>query len=67
MKCLEWFYHVPQRKKGPNEPPPVPLMSQIPGLSDLPVEEQKEPHAVLIRDTDSNYIRLAKMGGRKSE
>lgn len=61
----EWFYHVPHRQKV-QEAPQVPLMSQIPGLSDLPKEEETEPHGVLIRDTDSKYIKLAKMGGRKN-
>merc|ERR550532_10532 len=42
-------------------------MSQVPGLSDLPAEYKPEkPPGVLIRETDSKYTKLAKMGGRKN-
>ena len=51
--------------------PDMPPMSQIPGLSDLSKEEdatqQNANRGVLLRDSDSKYIKLAKMGGRKSE
>ncbi|XP_075244216.1 uncharacterized protein C7orf57-like isoform X3 [Convolutriloba macropyga] len=68
----DWFYHAPQRRRergtSPDSRPEMPPMSQIPGLSDLPAETEPsgKPSGVLIRDTDSKYIKLAKMGGRKN-
>ncbi|XP_069469427.1 uncharacterized protein C7orf57 homolog isoform X2 [Ambystoma mexicanum] len=65
----EWFYHAPlaQTEQGANTQVPNPPASQIPGLSDL-----AEPHGELaiesrrkwIRDTDSDYVKLSKQGGR---
>ena len=49
------------------EPVPVPITSQIPGLSDLPPEFDDKPREMYFKDTDSKYIRLAKQGGRKGE
>ncbi|XP_007887887.1 uncharacterized protein C7orf57 isoform X1 [Callorhinchus milii] len=65
----DWFYHAP--RKPVNKPERVevqlPPTSQIPGLSDL-----AEPHKEItfdnrrkwIRDTDSDFIKLSKQGGR---
>ncbi|XP_078544310.1 uncharacterized protein C7orf57 homolog isoform X2 [Lissotriton helveticus] len=65
----EWFYHAPlkQTEQGANAEMSVPPASQIPGLSDL-----AEPHNELdtqsrrkwIKDTDSDYVKLSKQGGR---
>ncbi|XP_064598450.1 uncharacterized protein C7orf57 homolog [Liolophura sinensis] len=59
-----WFYHAPARTASQSdEPAPAPAPSQIPGLSDLPYEEE-QPRLTNLRDTDTKYIRLAKQGGR---
>uniref|UniRef100_A0A8C6ZLU4 Chromosome 7 open reading frame 57 n=1 Tax=Nothoprocta perdicaria TaxID=30464 RepID=A0A8C6ZLU4_NOTPE len=66
---VDWYYHVPlkQPEKPVNSEIPLPPTSQIPGLSDL-----AEPHdekmfggrRKWIKDTDSEYVKLAKQGGR---
>lgn len=45
----------------------VPPASQIPGLcGDHPgAFPPDEPKRVVLRDTDSDYVRLAKLGGRQ--
>ena len=64
LLCSGWFYHAPPKPEKRDRvvaPPP----SQIPGLSNvsqLPPEHQSA-HLV-IRESDSKYIRLAKQGGR---
>lgn len=59
-----WFYHAPAPAASrSDEPAPAPAPSQIPGLSDLPYEEE-QPRLTNLRDTDTKYIRLAKQGGR---
>ncbi|KAF5916809.1 hypothetical protein HPG69_012168 [Diceros bicornis minor] len=62
---LDWYYHLPmqQSKKAVDAPP----ASQIPGLSDL--REPANGHALgtrryWIKETDSEYVKLAKQGGR---
>ncbi|XP_076471579.1 uncharacterized protein C7orf57 homolog [Babylonia areolata] len=60
-----WFYHAPARKSESQEPVGVPPTSQIPGLGETEVLEQEEPREMVFRDTDTKYIRMAKMGGRK--
>ncbi|XP_063710638.1 uncharacterized protein C7orf57-like isoform X2 [Symsagittifera roscoffensis] len=69
----DWFYHAPQKRRErqvQDAQPDMPPMSQIPGLSDLSKEEdatqQNANRGVLLRDSDSKYIKLAKMGGRKN-
>ncbi|KAM9307799.1 uncharacterized protein C7orf57 homolog [Gastrophryne carolinensis] len=63
----DWFYHAPLKQTDKRSEMALPPTSQIPGLSDL-----AEPHNELIpggrkkwiRDTDSEYVKLAKQGGR---
>ncbi|KAM4689262.1 uncharacterized protein C7orf57 homolog isoform 2-T2 [Discoglossus pictus] len=63
----EWFYHAPSKQSEKASEVVIPPTSQIPGLSDL-----SEPHNEAvngsrrkwIRDTDSDYVKLAKRGGR---
>ncbi|XP_060103756.1 uncharacterized protein C7orf57 homolog [Heteronotia binoei] len=65
----DWYYHIPlKRSEEPvnSEVPPQPT-SQIPGLGDF-----GDPHDEItfggrrkwIKDTDSEYVKLAKQGGR---
>ncbi|GFN90511.1 hypothetical protein PoB_001701700 [Plakobranchus ocellatus] len=61
-----WFYHAPA-KKVIKERVDYPAPSNIPGIGfdepgSLEPEQVKE---MMFRETDSDYIRLAKMGGRK--
>lgn len=61
-----WFYHAPAKKKN-TERVDYPAPSNIPGIGfdepgSLEPEQVKE---MMFRETDSQYIRLAKMGGRK--
>ncbi|XP_029445620.1 uncharacterized protein C7orf57 homolog isoform X2 [Rhinatrema bivittatum] len=62
----DWFYHAPLKQPEKPVTTEIPL-SQIPGLSefaehhnDLGTENRKK----WIRDTDSEYVKLAKQGGR---
>uniref|UniRef100_A0ACB8FTH2 Uncharacterized protein n=1 Tax=Sphaerodactylus townsendi TaxID=933632 RepID=A0ACB8FTH2_9SAUR len=66
---VDWYYHVPlKRSEEPanSEVPPQPT-SQIPGFGDF-----GDPHGEItfggrrkwIKDTDSEYVKLAKQGGR---
>ncbi|XP_067853371.1 uncharacterized protein C7orf57 homolog isoform X2 [Heptranchias perlo] len=64
----DWFYHIPRKpNKTEKSQVQLPPTSQIPGLSDL-AEPHKEisfdSHRMWIRDTDSDYVKLAKQGGR---
>ncbi|XP_054847600.1 LOW QUALITY PROTEIN: uncharacterized protein C7orf57 homolog [Eublepharis macularius] len=65
----DWYYHIPlKRSEAPvnSEGPPQPA-SQIPGLGDI-----GESHSEItfggrrrwIKDTDSEYVKLAKQGGQ---
>ncbi|XP_073486731.1 uncharacterized protein C7orf57 homolog [Aquarana catesbeiana] len=62
----DWYYQVPLKPETKSEVSHPPT-SQIPGLSDL-----VEPHNDFmagsrkkwIRDTDSDYVKLSKQGGR---
>lgn len=59
-----WFYHAPVRtvhREQVGAPPP----SQIPGLGQIEVLEREVPKEMVFKDTDTKYIRMAKMGGRK--
>ncbi|XP_063778717.1 uncharacterized protein C7orf57 homolog isoform X2 [Pseudophryne corroboree] len=63
----DWFHHAPLKQTEKTDKDDLPPTSQIPGLSDL-----AEPHNELmnesrrhwIKDTDSDYVKLAKQGGR---
>ncbi|XP_072365875.1 uncharacterized protein C7orf57-like isoform X4 [Scyliorhinus torazame] len=64
----DWFYHIPQKStKTDKSQVQLPPTSQIPGLSKL-AEPHKEinfaSRRLWIKDTDSDYIKLAKQGGR---
>ncbi|XP_072416777.1 uncharacterized protein C7orf57-like [Chiloscyllium punctatum] len=64
----DWFYHIPQKaSKADKSQVQLPPTSQIPGLSKL-AEPHKEitfdSRKLWIRDTDSDYVKLAKQGGR---
>uniref|UniRef100_UPI00398F6312 uncharacterized protein C7orf57-like isoform X2 n=1 Tax=Pristiophorus japonicus TaxID=55135 RepID=UPI00398F6312 len=64
----DWFYHIPRKpNKTEKSQIQLPPTSQIPGLSDL-AEPHKEitfdSRRLWIRDTDSDYVKLAKQGGR---
>lgn len=62
MSDVGWFYHAPAKRVNA-EQVIAPPASQIPCLNpQLPQED--EPPRMWIRDTDSEFIRLAKMGGR---
>lgn len=65
---LDWYYHLPvKRSEKAVEAPPA---SQIPGLS-----QRTEPpnghgpgmRRYWIKETDSEYVKLAKQGGRPGE
>ena len=47
----------------------APAPSQIPGIGfdDPGAYEPEEVREMMFKDTDSKYIRMAKMGGRKGE
>ncbi|XP_017655857.1 uncharacterized protein C7orf57 homolog isoform X2 [Nannospalax galili] len=61
----DWYYHVPVKcsEKAVGAPP----ASQIPGLSDLgdsPNGNMPRARRYWIKETDSEYVKLAKQGGR---
>lgn len=66
----EWYYHAPSKRTN-QEPKEAPAPSQIPGLSNVPenprdtLADDRQFRRKWIRDTDSDYIKLAKGGGRK--
>ncbi|XP_072454224.1 uncharacterized protein C7orf57 homolog [Notamacropus eugenii] len=63
----DWYYHLPLKRSEKPSEIALPPTSQIPGLSEL-----AEPHNEItfgsrrnwIKDTDSEYVKLAKQGGR---
>lgn len=61
----DWYYHLPaKRSEKPVDAPPA---SQIPGLSDLgdsPSGNLPGARRYWIKETDSEYVKLAKQGGR---
>ncbi|VFV20666.1 Hypothetical predicted protein [Lynx pardinus] len=61
----DWYYHLPvKRSEKPMDAPPA---SQIPGLSDLsepPNGHLPGPRRYWIKETDSEYVKLAKRGGQ---
>ncbi|XP_051056568.1 uncharacterized protein C7orf57 homolog isoform X2 [Phodopus roborovskii] len=61
----DWYYHLPVKRseKAVGAPP----ASQIPGLSDLgdsPNGNMPRARRYWIKETDSEYVKLAKQGGR---
>ncbi|XP_036057080.1 uncharacterized protein C7orf57 homolog isoform X2 [Onychomys torridus] len=61
----DWYYHLPVKRseKAVGAPP----ASQIPGLSDLgdsPNGNLPRARRYWIKETDSDYVKLAKQGGR---
>lgn len=62
---LDWYYHLPVKRS--DKPVDVPPASQIPGLSDLkepPNGHLPGPRRYWVKETDSEYVKLAKQGGR---
>jgi len=71
----KWFYQAPNQKKEPSKVgPPAVVMSQIPDLNtmDMPGSMTEDEIAEAknkrkwIRDTDTDYIKLAKEGGHRN-
>ncbi|KAM4027071.1 uncharacterized protein C7orf57 homolog [Anomaloglossus baeobatrachus] len=63
----DWFYHAPLKQTEKTSKVDIPPTSQIPGLSDLsePHNEVKnEGRKKWIKESDSDYVKLAKQGGR---
>ncbi|XP_069586490.1 uncharacterized protein C7orf57 homolog isoform X2 [Ranitomeya imitator] len=63
----DWFYHAPLKQTEKTSKVDIPPTSQIPGLSDLaePHNEVKyEGRKKWINGSDSDYVKLAKQGGR---
>ncbi|XP_072139158.1 uncharacterized protein C7orf57 homolog isoform X1 [Mobula birostris] len=64
----DWFYHIPRKPNQTDKSQlQLPPTSQIPGLSDLAEPHKEitfERRRLWIRDTDSDYVKLAKQGGR---
>ncbi|XP_025778785.1 uncharacterized protein C7orf57 homolog [Puma concolor] len=61
----DWYYHLPMKRS--EKPMGAPPASQIPGLSDLsepPNGHLPGPRKYWIKETDSEYVKLAKRGGR---
>ncbi|OCT76025.1 uncharacterized protein C7orf57 [Xenopus laevis] len=64
----EWFYHAPMNQADKSaRAAPLPPTSQVPGLSDLAEphnESFNQSRKKWIKETDSDYVKLAKQGGR---
>ncbi|KAJ7322748.1 hypothetical protein JRQ81_019035 [Phrynocephalus forsythii] len=65
----DWYYHVPLKRSDdlPNSEAPQQPTSQIPGLGDFGdshTEVSFGGRRKWIKDTDSEYVKLAKQGGR---
>uniref|UniRef100_A0A8C5KM39 Predicted gene 11992 n=1 Tax=Jaculus jaculus TaxID=51337 RepID=A0A8C5KM39_JACJA len=61
----DWYYHFPMKRS--EKPVGAPPASQIPGLSDLGESNNGDTsHArrYWVKETDSEYVKLAKQGGR---
>ncbi|XP_037349178.1 uncharacterized protein C7orf57 homolog [Talpa occidentalis] len=60
----DWYYHLPVKRSEKVDAPPA---SQIPGLSQLRDTPNGNPFGTRrywIKETDSEYVKLAKQGGR---
>lgn len=65
LSCPDWYYHLPVKRS--EKPVGAPPASQIPGLSDLrdsPNVNLPRARRYWIKETDSEYVKLAKQGGR---
>jgi len=62
-----WFYHAPEKKRVNVDRVEYPAPSQIPGIGyeDPTLLEKEEVQEMMFKETDSKYIRMAKLGGRK--
>ncbi|XP_077997634.1 uncharacterized protein C7orf57-like isoform X2 [Glandiceps talaboti] len=63
----DWFYHAPAKRQE-KEAINYPAASQIPGLSGVVVDEREDEFGTkrgYFKESDTKYVRLAKMGGRK--
>lgn len=61
----DWYYHLPVKRS--EKPVGAPPASQIPGLSDMrdsPSVNLPRARRYWIKETDSEYVKLAKQGGR---
>jgi hypothetical protein len=59
-----WFVHAPlKNEKRPvvTAPPP----SNIPYLNGILDNEERKANEILFKDTDSDFIKLSKLGGRE--
>ncbi|XP_033126374.1 uncharacterized protein C7orf57 homolog [Anneissia japonica] len=65
----DWFYHAPVKRSEHTAPIEYPAVSQIPGLNSLAqnIDDENGAKVGWIKDTDTKYIKLAKMGGRKGK
>lgn len=62
---LDWYYDLPMKQS--DKPMDVPPASQIQGLSDLrepPNRNMPGLQRYWIKETDSEYVKLAKQGGQ---
>jgi hypothetical protein len=63
-----WFVHAPLKREKEKLPVVAPPPSNIPylnGVMDTEEELNANRQHVIFRDTDSKFIRLAKLGGRE--
>lgn len=59
-----WFVHAPlKNEKRPvvTAPPP----SNIPYLNGILDNEERKANDIIFKDTDSDFIKLSKLGGRE--
>ncbi|XP_071822989.1 uncharacterized protein C7orf57-like isoform X2 [Apostichopus japonicus] len=65
----DWFYHAPAKKDSKQAAVDYPAASQIPLIGgELIITPDRDDGGMKrgwLRETDSKYVRLAKMGGRK--
>ncbi|XP_062518384.1 uncharacterized protein C7orf57 homolog [Corticium candelabrum] len=67
----DWFYYAPSKRN--EQPQSAPAASQIPDLNCMETKGadqgdergEKQPNRGVVYDSDTNYVKLAKQGGRK--
>ncbi|XP_053570298.1 uncharacterized protein C7orf57 homolog isoform X2 [Bombina bombina] len=67
VNTADWYYNAPLKKMDKEESEvAIPPTSQIPGLGDMSESDEhvNEGRRHCIMDTDSDYVKLAKQGGR---